>query len=379
MSETHSGVVLCWYFHLATACSDTEVHDLASRSILPLIRAHRWSRQPVVLALSGTLLRRLGEECEGVVDELRGLCDEGLCEIAATCFHEVYPPCVPIEHLGIHIERDIAEKRAWLGVEPAVFYPPNLVWIGAFETILAANGIRAVILDGGHYRYATSVQTWRWTLTDVKHMKTELLDTHVDARETWRAVPYVASDPACRESSQSTINCYFRDDDAVSKLSFGSNGLIHHVGAIDELRDLAETLSALVRGGNLITLADDGDRVNPVSLYGYESFLEWLGDGGCVLPKPPNTLAPTIPMLSYLPSYAIAGFDAFIREGLDSSHYLQILSEIASSDALRPVDEDELMALQDVFFLFWKTLPRKRVYLERALALRAEVAARRRL
>jgi hypothetical protein len=58
----------------------------------------------------------------------------------------------------------------------------------------------------------------------------------------------------------------------------------------------------------------------------------------------------------------------FWLHDLDALHYAKILDEIHRAGVPREL-EDVLLELQDVFFLFWKTLPRKSYYLHRLLAL----------
>lgn len=120
----------------------------------------------------------------------------------------------------------------------------------------------------------------------------------------------------------------------------------------------------------MITFADDGDRVNPVSLYPYERFLDLIGEDTCVLPAHLGT-DPDRPLMPYLPSWAPDGLDEFLRDGADSAHYLSLLDDLYHLDTMSAAGEEELLALQDVFFLFWKTLGRKREYLRRILNLHA--------
>lgn len=368
MTEPRGGLVLCWYFHLPTLCADGEVDDLARRSIAPLLRVHRQTKTPVTLAVTGTLLARLATRAPKVVDDLQDLHARQLCEVAATCLHEIYPPDVPLEYLSRHVVQDIALKKRLLGLTPSTFYPPNLVWVGAFGQILAEAAVDRAILDGMHYRLAASAQTWRWSQTEIDHVATELLPADVDPSETQRVV-------ACQLGSGTEtgtpprLRCFFRENRTVSAFSFGNSGLLHR-DDLAALGELACTIKKQTVEGRLITLADDGDRVNPVSLYGYESFLDRLGEAVCTLPSACEA-NPGEPDLPYLPSFAIDGFRDFLHEGVDSEHYLSLLNELYRHRMTDPAKEAELMALQDVFFLFWKTVPRKRDYLERVLKLHA--------
>jgi hypothetical protein len=245
--------------------------------------------------------------------------------------------------------------------------PPNLVWVGAFESILPDQGISGVILDGGHYTYAVSAQPWRWTMSTMNAFAMDLLDPEVDPAETRRVVPYGWHR---RESSANEmLRCFFRDNDAVLRFSFGNQGLLHRLRDFAGLASFADELRAQISLGSLVTLADDGERVNPLALYTYEAFLHLIGEGACVLPSDCSVTTKSRE-LGYLPSYALGDLDDFLRSGIDSRHYIDLLAEIYESERIEAEDEEELLALQDLYFLYWKTNPRKRAYLERLLELR---------
>jgi hypothetical protein len=366
MAERRSGLVLCWYLHLPTVCDDAEVVDLARRSIDPILRAHANAGQPVVLAITGTLLGRLAELTPQTTERLRVLVEAGLCEGAATCFHEVYPPVIPLRYLVRHLELDVALKEDLLGVRPATFFPPNFVWVEAFERILPDLGIGTTILDGSHYRSAVSPQTWTWSAHRIERMGSAMLGPQVDRREARRVVTYRTDSWPQAEGVGGRLRCLFRDNDLVARFSFGNTGLIHLDGAGEALDALVAEVRRAVDSGCTVTLADDGDRVNPLSLYQYEAFLARIGDGTVA---PAGSMAPSgdYPDLACLPAFAIDGFDEFLRGGVDSGHYLALLAELTGRRAMEEAVDVEVLDLQDVFVLFWKTVARRRVYFDRVL------------
>jgi hypothetical protein len=159
-----------------------------------------------------------------------------------------------------------------------------------------------------------------------------------------------------------------RDFGLVRRISFGTLGALHRPLDEEAIGAAAADVVQLVEAGGRITLADDGDRINPVSLAGYRAFLELLPPGATVCPRDLNREIAGATELLYLPSFSIADVRGFWLHDLDGLHYARILDEIYRAGVPDEL-EDALLELQDVFFLFWKILPRKRYYLDRLLAL----------
>ncbi len=363
MNFRNSGIVVSWYFHLPTICPSSEVQDLAHRSIDPLLRAHERRGVPLTLAISGTLLSRLAIDAPRTVEMLSNMTSEGLCDGAVTLMHEAFPSLLSFRFLHKQISSDVAIKTQLLGVEPRTFFPPNFAWVGAIESCLAEHGIDQIILDADHYRLAVSPQSWRWSGGGVGAPESVLLDPSIDRRELWRVIECEAK----FNVDSNVLRCFFRDSSFVRKFSFGSTGLIQQVNTDSEIVEFAEGLNCAVDSGFVVTLADDGDRVNPVSLRHYETFLDILAEGSLV--RCDQLLSSQrFPRLSYLPGYALPNFESLLLEGMDSRHYMAILAELCALDVGHNYDK-EIMELQDIFFLFWKTVSRKREYLQRALEI----------
>lgn len=361
------GAQIAWYYHLPAVCGDEEVEDLVDTSLLPLVQAHRETGRKVVLALTGALVDRVADVRPSAIDAVSGLVKDGLCELGGTTYHEVFPPLLPLRYLRLQIERDLETKRARFAVEPAVFYPPNFTWTSTLPALLAEAGFDGALVDEDHYVLATSTQLWRWTVQRGSRLATTLHETMVDRRELHR--PYVHP---VRDSLDSRLMCFVRDFDLVRRISFGTAGVLHRPLEEDAIDAAAADVVSLVEVGGRVTLADDGDRINPVSLAAYRRFLELLPSGTTVLPEDFGAGSVKATELLYLPSFSIADVRGFWLHDLDALHYAGILDEIHRAGVPGEL-EDALLELQDVFFLFWKTLPRKSYYLDRLLALWRQV------
>ena len=194
----------------------------------------------------------------------------------------------------------------------------------------------------------------------------------VDRRELHR--PYVHP---VRGEVAGRLVCFVRDFGLVQRISFGTTGVLHRPLEEEATAAAAADVVRLVEGGGRITLADDGDRINPVSLAGYQRFLELLPPHATVLPRELGSDLAGATGLLYLPSFSIADVRGFWLHDLDGLHYTRILDEIYRAGVPEEL-EDALLELQDVFFLFWKTIPRKSYYLDRLHALWRQVCDRER-
>jgi hypothetical protein len=351
---------MVWYYHQPTVSTDAEVNDMLLTSFLPLVRSHAATSRKVTIAITGVLVDRIARIAPNTLNEFRALLDSGVCELAGTTYHEVLPPFVPIRYLKRQIERDLTAKWSHLRQIPTFFHPTAFTWSGALQEILPDLGFRRLVIDEAHYAYATSTQLWRWTVGQNANLTSILQPTFFDRRELHRPHRYAID-------ADRSLMCFIRDVELVRDLSFGSIGSIHQPLEREALDEFIERLANLCRADSRITLADDGDRINPVSLAPYQRLLHALPEDAFLTPRD-DTENVEPKTLFYLPSFSIADQQQFWLSDLDSVQYLRLLDEIYEYGV--PLElEEELLELQDVFFLFWKTVPRKRYYLKKALAL----------
>jgi hypothetical protein len=341
--------------------TDAEIKDLVDTSFLPLIRAHAATSRKVTIAITGVLVERIATVDPSALGEFRSLLDSRVCEVAGATYHEAFPPFLPIRYLLRQIERDTAVKRNYLGQVPTFFHASAFTWTSALEHILRDLAFRGFVIDEAHYTYATATQLWRWTVGNNAKLTSVLQPTMLDRRELHFPYSYRSDDRS------GELTCFIRDFALVRKFSFGSSGLIHRPFERQAVDSFVDDLVPLLEDERRLTLADDGDRVNPISLAAYQEILRRLPEEVFVTPRDRNR-GPEPKELVYLPSFSIADLNEFWLADIDSVNYLRLLDEIYAAGVPGELEED-LLELQDVFFLFWKTVPRKRYYLDNALAL----------
>ena len=358
------GTLLMWYYHLPSVSSDAEVEDMVEASIHPLLSIHKEAKVPFTLAITGNLLRRI-HKFKSTLSLLKELVSNNIAEIAATFFYEIYPPIIPFRYLKFHLQKDIQTKKTLLGVVPVSFYPPNFTWISIFEYLLIDLGIENVVLDSEHYSLSCKAQVWKWHSQTKAPLHSILKDTILNDKELLRI--YELSNG--NDVDKKGISLFFRNFPIIKNLSFGNTGLFHKVYDWIELKDYFKGLISGLKTNEFITLADDGDRINSVSLQNYSSLLEEFShyEGHSFVRPTDLSKSNIFNEIPYLPSYSIGSFESFWLSDLDSVHYSNLLNQVYE---LEKQDKglnlkNKIMDLQDVYFLFWKTLSRKKAYLER--------------
>jgi hypothetical protein len=361
--NTGGRLFLAWYYHLPAVAGDDEVDEVWRTSLEPLLRTHTELAIPANVALTGALLARLAEVIPDAVRTLRTAVESGMCHALGTTAYEILPALLPPSHVRRHLERDLALKVEFLGVTPHVFYPGNFTWTPLIAADLVALGYGAIVLDPRHLQAASRTQSWRWLSSEAETMETVMLDTALLDEEVSQLYRYSV------EAGALTVT--FRSWPCVRRWTFGNTGLLHHPWDTSLEQELArlrqDTASAV-----LLTLADDGDRVNPVSLANYRRLLERCGD----LMLPASALialgegADARP-LAYLPTFVLGNMDRFWLVDADARYYATLLAQLCAREVAGQVAIDDLLALEDVFPLFWKNVARKRWYFDQATKLLA--------
>jgi hypothetical protein len=355
-----SRLAVAWYYHLPSIASSIEVRDHAYRSLAVLLRVHRDRRASVLVAATGAFLSLCRRDAPEVVEDLLDAYHDGIVELATTCFHDADPFSIRWHHLREQISRDHHYKTELLGESPQWFFAPGFAWHPATDRILAGLGLRAVVLDSRHLASAATARAWQW------------------ARDSSGAVAAVDTAPfvapwehrrvrtASSAATQWPLRVVFRDWPLTQALTFGNEAEIHLAR-----RDIPGRLAGC-GVEDLIVLADDGDRVATTSRRGYEELLDAFAHTADW-----SDLAvelSTLPNVRELPTFSPPGFDALLRTSLEARMYWSLLDQIAAQS----LDEEQLtrlLALQDVFYPFWKGCGRRRWYVDAAIDLLDEVAA----
>jgi hypothetical protein len=353
-------VVLGWYYHLPPCASEVEIQTSVLESLQLVLDAHEAVRAPVVLAPTGNFLSILEKESPGTLLRLIHLASEGTVEICGTTFFEIAPFLVPPRYLRAQIDLDILIKRRLFGRSPRVFWPGNFAWTPLLGRLLVELNLEVVLLDEGGLRTACQTQVWRWLGRDQGRMSNVLCDTGVDHDD-------VARGYLLRYSDESSLKTLFRSWAVQEKLSFGTQGCIHNAWDSSGTDQLAQEFirSNQAEDNQVIFTGDDGDRINPVSIYQYRRLLDRISPH---LGIPTSSLpVPAANVLDFLPTYAPGGTD-FWNDDVTIT-YRTLLDEIYRLVDLGRISTSDVLPLQDVFPVFWKRISRSKWFYDRAWAL----------
>ena len=350
-------LALAWYYHLPSIATRIEVRDHAYQSLALLLRVHRELRTPVLIAPTGSFLSLCRRDAPEVIDDLLDMYHSGLAEPATTYFHEVDPFSIPWTHLQEQIRRDHHYKTELAGRSPVWFFAPNFAWHPATDRLLATLEIGGAVLDSRHLTSAATARGWKWSTDAFGGVTATDTPAFVSPWEHRRV-------RTLSVGSARPMHVLFRDWPLTRALTFGNDSEIHKPD-----RDVHAHLAECDRR-DLIVLADDGDRIRPASRRGYQELLGFARDVADW-----QALAEEIsplPSLRELPAFSQPGFDELLRRSLDARMYWSLLNQIAAL----PLDSTQLnrlLALQDVFYPFWKGCGRRRWYLDAAVELLGEL------
>jgi hypothetical protein len=358
-----STAAFVWYYHMPWVCDDAEVADLARESLGPLLHIHETLAAPVTLAISGALVERLSKVAPMLLERLSKLSRAGLVEIAGAFYYEVLPAVLTTAELARHIAADIAVKHEFLETTPTTFLPGNFSWVPSLAWLLADSGFGQIVLDGDHLRRACAVQQWRWSPEGKTEFSDLLAPSDIDRQDMRQ--PYRLALPRRRD-----LCLLFRDTEAVMAVSHGQDGAIQH--PFDAARAEA-ALTSLDAESGVSVLADDGDRINALSVASYRALLTAYGPSRLTtIAKAANVPARR---LDYLPGYSLADLYRFWLADGDSLHWLRVLDELR---AAYPGDLGErILRLHDVYPLFWRNHWRCRLFWDEALSLMAQARSAR--
>jgi hypothetical protein len=352
-----------WYFHLPVVATAIELCDHVRGSLSLLLREHRETAQPLLLAPTGSFLRLCERHEPSVLEELSSAAQSGLVEIAGTCCYETDPLSIGWSALRRQLRVDLEIKHALLGATPRWYFAPNFVWRPGVEVLCAEHGLAGVVLDSRHLAAASVSRSWRWDATPegAVHVESRPLPT-----EPWEHRALQALDGPRGEK---TLRIAFRDWEQTRALTFGNDGAIHRADGRVQIE--ATVRDARENSGSLVVVADDGDRITGTSHRGYRTLLDVAGP--LANWRELVDSEPVSPSIRELPAFSPPGIGALLRESDDARYYWSTLRELEAA-AESSEDRLRLLALHDVFYAFWPGVGRRRWYVEQVTELLQEHA-----
>jgi hypothetical protein len=348
-----------WYYHLPVIASRLEVEDHARRSLALLLRIHRQRRVAVLIAPTGSFLSLCQRYAPDVVEQLRDCVNEGTVVLGATYMHEIDPFTIAWRHVREQICRDYEYKAELFGDGPRWFFTPNFTWHPGIPKVLGELGVCGVILDSRHLAAAATARAWNWSSDDAGPVRVTDASPYVAPWEHRRIRSY-------EWGQHHSIRLVFRDWPLTRVVTFGNTSAIQSSRAASRITEVVSELVESTGEMDLMVIADDGDRVKTSSRRGYEALLDIAAHFASWNELIDEDLS--LPRIRELPAFSQPGFDELLRTSLDARFYWSLLTAIAELE-LDAVQFQTLLALQDVFYPFWRGSGRRRWYVDTALAL----------
>jgi hypothetical protein len=346
-----SSIGFCWYFHLPSVASESEVHEHAVESLALLLSLHRDSNRPLLLAPTGSFLELCRRHEPAVLESVAEALSTGIAQLGLTYFHETDPFEVRHVVAGELLRRDAELKQRMFGTTPTWFVPANYLWVPGTERHCATLGVTQLILDSRHFAEATALRAWRWdTSGRTGEVRPRPVDTVLDENETLAA-------HVVRFGAGAQMTAVWRDWPATRDLTFGSGGVIHQY----DLDVVDHVVDRIAERPGLVVIADDGDRVRGDSRAAYERVLQLSDD----VFDWNITQLPRREMVG-LSAFAPAGVAEMLHGHEDARAYWHLLRQIETS-ALTPTQYDVYLAAHDVFYPFWPDTARRLDYLNQVL------------
>jgi alpha-amylase/alpha-mannosidase (GH57 family) len=263
-------VVLAWHVHQPRFVPEDELLTQARESYRPLVEAHRETGVPVCFNVTGSLLDRLARAAPALVGDLRDSVEEGLVEPLASGYEHPLLPLLPYRSAEHHVRRDITSTRDHLGTEPTGFWPTDLGWVHWLVPLLRELGIEWTVVDGPSVAQANVLPAWESTTEGEFSVLEPLVEATTAERQFHR--PYAVT--FCDE----TLGVLPRNHERSVGL-FGDHLSGDGPGALYDEAELDRWVADLVEApGEVVVVAEDGERINPQTVRLYRRLLERLDD-----------------------------------------------------------------------------------------------------
>ncbi len=353
-------LVLIWHVHQPFFVPDDEVLEQVQRSYEPLLAVHEASpSRPLALNVCGGLLRRLARLAPGWVARLRAAVEAGHVEpLGSGMFHPMLP-MLPVPRARAQILADADTKEELLGVRPRGFWPTDLGWSHHLVPLVAEAGVAWVAVDSSAKVQAAALPAW-----EERHV----MGHRVLAPEIAPLVgPSELGEIHALQFGEATVAALLRHHALSWDLIEQQRGAIRDAAAREAWLDAVE--AHFDAGADLLVLGDDGERVDPQTLLGYQATLEGLEARGVRFVRGEDAVAGRAPRPIYLPAstaqvdfapWETCADDRVCLRRLEAVQARLIAAERRHGrEAVAPLS-DRLLELEDAALTFWKFLRRTR-------------------
>ena len=364
----NTNLSIIWHLHQPTFIPDYEVREKVNESYMNILRIHEELEIPFCLNITGSLIERLLVLEPKFINYVKQLIKKNLIELLASAYYHPVLPLLSYEDVQAQIKKDIEIKRHVFNTPLKGFWPTELAWTHWLIPLLKKEKLEWAILDSSSLLLSNTLPEWNnRTVQGMKVLSPEL-KTITLKHELYK--PYLT------EFLNDKLTIIFRDHEMSIHLTEFEKGIIYNEELIEDyIRNIAND----VVDGDLLVIADDGERINAQTARVYKGLLE-----KCVIDNKLNFLTPSILLETNFPKesryFPASTFQHDLKAWIstrDDEAYLLFLRQISEKIRLlshlsklqegnQEIEcylkkaEELLLKAEDSSCLFWRFLRRTR-------------------
>lgn len=364
----NTNLSIIWHLHQPTFIPDCEVREQVNESYMNILRIHEELGIPFCLNITGSLIERLIVLEPEFIDYVKHLIKKNLIELLASAYYHPILPLLSYEDAQVQIKRDIEIKRSVFDTVLKGFWPTELAWAHWLIPMLKKEKLEWVILDSLSLLLSNTLPEWNnRTVQGMKVLSPELKTV---------TLKHELHKPYFTEFLNDKLTIIFRDHEMSTHLTEFEDGVIYNEQLIEDyIRNIANDAV----DGDLLVIADDGERINAQTAKAYKTLLE-----KCAINNKLNFLTPSILLETNFPNESryfpastcqhdlkawISTMDdeaylLFLRQISEKIRLLNYLSKLQEGnqeiECYLKKAEELLLKAEDSSCLFWRFLRRTR-------------------
>lgn len=364
----NTNLSIIWHLHQPTFIPDYEVREKVNESYMNILKIHEELEIPFCLSITGSLIERLLVLEPKFIDYVKQLIKKNLIELLASAYYHPILPLLSYEDAQAQIKKDVEIKRDVFNTSLKGFWPTELAWVHWLIPILKKEKLEWAILDSSSLVLSNTLPEWSDKTTQSLKLLSPELKTVTLKHELYK--PYFT------EFLNDKLTIVFREHEMSIYLTEFSKGVIYNEKLIDDcIRNIANNIV----NGDLLVIADDGERINAQTARVYRKLLEKFKSGTKINFTNPSKFLEMNPPIGggYFPASTFQYDLKVWIDTMDDEAYLLFLRQVGEKIRLlkyfsklrknkQEIEyylekaEEMLLKAEDSGCIFWRFLRRAR-------------------
>lgn len=360
-------ISVIWHIHQPLFIPDDELIRQTHESYRLILHVHEELLVPFTLNVTGVLLKRLLSLQPDLIETIIRLKKKQLLDFTGSGYYHPLIPLLSQEYATLQIKKDLELKRHIFQSKPSGFWPTDLGWAPWMGPLLHDLGFSWVVIDSPSLTLGNALPQW----SEVNHEGLVTLSPEIESisldQELHRA--YI------HEINNRDIKVFIRDHNLSLGLTDFDKGVIYNQ---DKINDFAQKIKNTTGPERLVTIAEDGERINAQTIRNYRLFLITLQQQQITFTTPSAFLGLNFRLQHrYFPASTfqydlnpwLSTMDdqvyfAYLKRVEEKIQLLEIKSIQASSKSVKKClaeAKESLLKSQDSGCVFWKFHQRTRI------------------